>query len=93
LGYEPRQPPIVLYHGTARKNLDSILKYGLVRGNRHHVHLSMDKATAFKVGQRHGFPILLIVLADKLYDMGVEFYCSDNGVWLTDYVPPEYIKQ
>ena len=92
LGYKPQQPPIVLYHGTARKNLDSIFSHGLIRGNRHHVHLSTDKATAVKVGQRHGLPTVLIILAAKMDDMGMEFYCSDNGVWLTDYVAPEFIK-
>ena len=42
LGYESSQPPEVLYHGTATRNLDSIRMGGLLKGNRHHVHLSSD---------------------------------------------------
>ena len=40
LGYEAQQPPPVLYHGTSEDALDSILKTGLEKRDRHHVHLS-----------------------------------------------------
>src|SRR5438128_341220 len=40
--YEPRTPPHFLYHGTATRFLDSILKEGLKPGERHYVHLSQD---------------------------------------------------
>ena len=45
LGYEPREPPSVLYHGTATRFLESIRREGLKRGRRHHVHLSSDAVT------------------------------------------------
>jgi putative RNA 2'-phosphotransferase len=38
-------PPTTLYHGTPNRNVDSILKEGINRGNRHHVHLSKDEET------------------------------------------------
>jgi putative RNA 2'-phosphotransferase len=40
LGYEPKQPPKMLYHGSATKNVGSILKSGLEKRQRSHVHLS-----------------------------------------------------
>src|SRR5688500_7317433 len=42
LAYEPMTPPGTLYHGTADRFLESIRAQGLLRGKRHHVHLSAD---------------------------------------------------
>jgi putative RNA 2'-phosphotransferase len=41
----PVQPPATLFHGTAEPALASIRTEGLVRGKRHHVHLSNDVDT------------------------------------------------
>lgn len=46
LSLEPKQPPEVLYHGTARKNIDSILEEGLHSAGRNFVHLSVNKEDA-----------------------------------------------
>ncbi|MCW4469693.1 RNA 2'-phosphotransferase [Flavobacterium sp. MFBS3-15] len=92
LGYEPLAPPEILYHGTAGHNVEAILKEGIRKGNRHHVHLSLDKATATNVGGRHGKPVILEVLALQMHNDGYEFFLSENGVWLTDGVPAGYIK-
>ncbi|MEQ8540018.1 MAG: RNA 2'-phosphotransferase [Coleofasciculus sp. D1-CHI-01] len=43
--------------------------------------------------QRHGSPVVLAVDAKAMSEKGHTFYCSDNGVWLVDFVPPEYIQQ
>jgi putative RNA 2'-phosphotransferase len=91
LGLDPVTPPDRLFHGTARHNLDSIFLDGLVRGNRHHVHLSADEQTAIKVGARHGSPIVLSVDAAAMVAEGLLFYRSDNGVWLTDHVPARHL--
>ncbi|MEM8560315.1 MAG: RNA 2'-phosphotransferase [Bacteroidota bacterium] len=91
LGLTPVAPPAVLFHGTARKNLASIHAQGLVRRQRHHVHLSADEATARTVGQRHGTPVVLRVEAARMHGDGHVFYRSDNGVWLTEAVPPTYL--
>ncbi|MBN2440296.1 MAG: RNA 2'-phosphotransferase [Spirochaetales bacterium] len=56
LGYPPAEPPDFLFHGTAEKNVSSILQHGLLKGSRHHVHLSVDSKTAEIVGKRHGRP-------------------------------------
>lgn len=91
LGLLPQEPPAVLYHGTATRFLDSIRKHGLKPQARQHVHLSNDQATAQRVGQRHGKPIVLKVDARAMHAMGIRFYRADNGVWLTDEVSPEFL--
>lgn len=91
LDLPPTPPPAVLLHGTVDKFLDSIRKTGLIKGSRHHVHLSADLETASKVGERRGKPVLLEIRADAMADAGHVFYRSANGVWLVDHVPPEFI--
>jgi putative RNA 2'-phosphotransferase len=92
LGYSPTVPPDVLYHGTVEKFLDSIRSKGLLKGERHHVHLSVDVPTAQSVGQRRGQPVLLKIDAGRMHKDGIAFFVSTNGVWLTEHVPPEYIE-
>lgn len=87
----PTPPPEILFHGTVEQFLDSIRREGLRKGERHHVHLSADEATASKVGERRGKPIILRVQAGRMHQEGHEFFLSANGVWLTDHVPPQYI--
>ena len=84
-------PPDILYHGTATRFLDSILKKGINKGTRLHVHLSPDEETAVRVGERHGSPIVLRINARQMHDDGHQFYLSNNGVWLTDFVAPNYL--
>lgn len=91
LGYEVAIPPELLYHGTATRFLDSIQKTGLDKRNRHHVHLSADKDTAISVGSRHGKVVILQIKARAMRAAGFKFYLSDNGVWLTNDIPVEYI--
>jgi putative RNA 2'-phosphotransferase len=91
LGLPPRQPPEVLYHGTATRFLDSIVRDGLRPGSRTHVHLSQDVATATKVGSRHGTPVVLKVDSRAMTLDGHQFYKSNNNVWLTLAVPPQYL--
>ena len=93
LQLEPQVPPKVLYHGTAERNLSSVLSTGLQKMARHHVHLSKDIPTATAVGSRHGRPVVLAIDAEAMYKAGFTFYCSDNGVWLADSIPPEFLKK
>jgi putative RNA 2'-phosphotransferase len=92
LGIQPVAPPDVLYHGTATRFLDSIRAHGLIPGRRQQVHLSGDEATAVAVGQRHGKPIVLCVAAGRMHVANHTFYRAENGVWLTDRVPPEFLE-
>lgn len=91
LGYPPTTPPETLLHGTPRKFVASILKTGLKKMNRHHVHLHTDKKTASAVGTRRGDSALLLVRSGDMHHAGFEFFVTENGVWLTDFVPPEFI--
>ena len=91
LNLKPQQPPELLYHGTAQANVDSILKNGIEKRSRQHVHLSLDIETATKVGMRHGKPIILTISTGKMFKDGILFYLSENNVWLTDFVNPCYI--
>lgn len=93
LGLSPIEPPEFLYHGTATRFLSSIMKEGIVKGSRQHVHLSSDKETAEKVGSRHGKVCILTILTGKMYQDGIPFYQSENGVWLTDFVDVKYISK
>lgn len=86
------EPPSLLYHGTATRFLDSVRSEGIKRGTRQHVHLSADAETALEVGRRHGKPALLRVDAAGMAREGHNFYLSENGVWLCDYVPREFIR-
>ncbi|GIK54547.1 MAG: RNA 2'-phosphotransferase [Chloroflexi bacterium] len=93
LAYEVAEPPELLYHGTTVSNLPSIRRQGLVKGKRHHVHLSADVATATAVGRRHGKPVVLTVKAGEMARAGFLFFLSANGVWLTETVPYLYIDE
>lgn len=94
LGYEPKTPPDVLYHGTVTVFLNSILSRGLDKQGRQHVHLSADKETAQNVGSRRekdGVSVeILEINAKQMHADGFKFYQSTNGVWLVDAVPPKY---
>lgn len=91
LELEPREPPPVLFHGTAEAFIAGIRAEGLKPGRRQHVHLSRDAATATSVGRRHGRPVVLGVAAGRMWSAGFAFYVAANGVWLTDNVPVEFI--
>jgi len=92
LNYSPVEPPEFLYHGTARKNLESIQKTGIEKRGRHHVHLSAELDTAHNVGSRHGKPVILKINAKQMHLDGHEFFCSENGVWLTEGVTVTYFE-
>lgn len=92
LAYEAMSPPSILYHGTATRFLDSIHTQGLLKMQRHHVHLAADTRMTLEVGARHGSPVLLTILAADMHQTGHAFYLSTNGVWLVDHVPPHFIQ-
>ncbi|HEX2211213.1 MAG TPA: RNA 2'-phosphotransferase [Longimicrobium sp.] len=92
LGLSAVEPPEVLFHGTADRHLDSIRQQGLLPGRRTHVHLSPDEATAVNVGRRHGRPVVLRIQSGEMHRAGHAFFRSDNGVWLTNAVPPNHIE-
>ncbi|MEV6141863.1 RNA 2'-phosphotransferase [Streptomyces sp. NPDC051992] len=92
LGLPPAEPPAYLYHGTVGRALDSIRNEGLRPMDRTHVHLSPDRETATRVGARRGRPVVLSVDAGAMHRAGHTFHVSANGVWLTEAVPPAFLR-
>lgn len=90
---EEKVPPDILYHGTARRFMQSIRESGLLPQSRQYVHLSQDIETAENVGRRYDDkPCILIVDAKRAWDEGVKFYLGNEKVWLVDIMPSRYIK-
>ncbi|MEV6599158.1 RNA 2'-phosphotransferase [Actinoplanes sp. NPDC051346] len=94
LGLAPAEPPAVLFHGTPRANLPSIMKDGLRPRSRHHVHLSPDVPTALVVGRRRSVDVAILrVDAGGMATAGHVFHRSANGVWLTAVVPAGFVHE
>lgn len=90
---EEKQPPDVLYHGTSTRSAQSIKVDGIKHMSRLYVHLSQCYKIAENVGSRHGEPVVLTIDTKRMYNDGIKFYLSKNGVWLTEYVDTKYIKE
>ncbi|MDF0699859.1 RNA 2'-phosphotransferase [Rhizobium sp. MC63] len=87
------QPPADLFHGTSATAWHSIEREGLKKMQRHHVHLSADVETAKIVSMRRkGEHVILRVDAARMFSEGHSFFVSDNGVWLTESVPVQYLS-
>jgi putative RNA 2'-phosphotransferase len=92
LDHQQATPPDELYHGTPEKFVAAILRDGLKKMQRHHVHLSPTRDTATKVGERRGKPVILCIDARRMHADGIAFYLTPNKVWLVDEVPPQYLS-
>ncbi|MBP2445644.1 RNA:NAD 2'-phosphotransferase (TPT1/KptA family) [Rhizobium leguminosarum] len=89
----PVEPPAALYHGTSLTSWNAIEREGLKKMQRHHVHLSADVATAKIVAtRRKGDHVILRVDAARMFSEGHSFFVSDNGVWLAESVPVQYLS-
>ncbi|MBV4369021.1 RNA 2'-phosphotransferase [Erwinia phyllosphaerae] len=91
--YKENIPPDILYHGTAARFISEIRKKGLLPMSRQYVHLSTNEVTAIQVGQRHGKPMILIIKALNMYEQGFKFFQAENGVWLTEAIPYQFIQE
>ena len=92
LGLEPTRPPLVLYHGTAEKYIDNIIKEGLRPCKRNFVHLSETIDMAKQVGARHGGLVVLSIDIEAMIWAGYKFYKVQNGIWLTSKISPQFLK-
>lgn len=90
LEFIPQTPPNYLWHGTSAGAFRPIARDGLKPMSRQYVHLSESYETAIAVGKRHGPPILIAIDARQMLIDGYTFFKSENGVWLTEHVPPKY---
>ena len=91
LDLKPSQPPEILFHGTADKNVSSIFQLGINPGSRQFVHLSSSREEALKIGQRHGKPTLLTINSKAMHESGHIFFARPNNIWLTTDVPVSFI--
>jgi putative RNA 2'-phosphotransferase len=92
LEYEVKVPPENLYHGTSRDSYGGILKNGLLKMERHDVHLFADHDKALDIARkRRPRPMVLTINALKMVEDGYTFRLSTNQVWLIETVPPKYI--
>lgn len=90
---ETSEPPARLYHGTARRFVESIQAKGLLPMGRQYVHLSSDVETAIKVGTRHDSkPVILEIDGKKAWNEGIKFYLGNDNIWLADNIPSTYIR-
>ncbi len=71
--------------------LRHIKENGIQKRTRNFVHLSKDERTAYNVGKRHGEPVVLTIRCAQMSADGYKFYLSENGVYLTEFVPGKYI--
>ena len=92
LELEPTTPPMILYHGTAEKYIDSIMKEGLRPRKRNFVHLSETMDMAKQVGTRHGSPVVLSIDIEAMIRAGCKFYKAQNGIWLTGDILPKFLE-
>lgn len=76
---------IFIYHGTKKEYLNSIIKYGLNRMNRKHIHfvenINKDKQTS---GFKNASDIILKIDMKLCIEDGIIFYKSSNNVILTE---------
>ncbi|MDE6004338.1 MAG: RNA 2'-phosphotransferase [Oscillospiraceae bacterium] len=92
INYPEKEPPEILYHGTAERFLPSIREKGLLPMQRLYVHLSKDIETAITVGTRHGKPYIFQIPARIMHQQGHIFYQAPNGVWLTKFIPSNFLQ-
>jgi putative RNA 2'-phosphotransferase len=57
LGLPSREPPAMLFHGTATRFVESIQKRGLLKGNRQHVHYPPTKKQQLRLANVMAWPL------------------------------------
>ena len=92
IAYPPCAPPPILYHGTAAEDVPAIRRAGLQPMGRQYVHLSPDRQTALRIGQRHDLqPVILTVRAAEAYAAGVAFFQADETIYLAKHIPSLFV--
>jgi len=86
-------PPTVLYHGTAKRFIESIMEQGILAQKRQYVHFSEDIETAIIAGNRHdATPVILKVDARSAHADGILFFHGGEKIWLSELIPPQYLE-
>lgn len=90
IDFDVKVPPAVLYHGTAKRFVPSILSEGIKRMTRDYVHMTADYELATNSGRRYGSPVVLCIDTVAMMKDGFVFEISENDVWMIKHVPPQY---
>lgn len=90
--FQKKIPPVTLYHGTTAEGFLGIQKTGIQRMKRHHVHLIDVIDSIHSVGMRRGSEVIIEIDTRDMVKDGIEFFQSENGVWLTNYVDIKYFR-
>ncbi|OQX81202.1 MAG: hypothetical protein B6D56_02885 [Candidatus Omnitrophica bacterium 4484_70.1] len=79
--------PDILYHGTAKRFLSSILKEGLKPKGRKFVHLSLNLEEAIRVGRRKDVSVVILKIdVKKAKQEGIKFWREEKVV-LAPFIP------
>lgn len=72
-------------HGTYSRHLNAIMKTGLNRMNRQHIHMaaSVPGKNGVISGMRNSCDTIIYVDAAKAMALGIQFFISSNGVILS----------
>jgi putative RNA 2'-phosphotransferase len=91
VAYVSAPPPAVLFHGTTTNAADIIMLEGLKPMGRQYVHLAVELGLAYRVGSRHGKPVVMQIDTAGAQASGVPFYRANENFWLADHVPAKFI--
>lgn len=87
-------PDCKLYHGTTLDNYNKIKNSGLKPMKRHYVHLTPDLNVAIDNAKRWNKPFVILEIdCENMIKNNINFYKSENNVYLVKEVLPEYIKK
>ena len=90
--YQPVEPPLILYHGTNARALESIRRQGLQPMKRQFVHLSTTVERAETVGGRRTEDVILLkIKSADAHRSGILFYNPEPEHFLVKAIPPNFI--
>ncbi len=92
--HDPSEIPVCM-HGTYLKNLPGIMREGLKRCSRNHIHMANDKPNGKVIsGARVTAEVFIHIDTEKAMLHGLKFYRSANGVILTEGpISPDFFKE
>ena len=87
------EPPEILFHGTSRRKVETILQNGLQPMKRQYVHLCQTEQEAYRVGRRKDTnPVVLQIRARDAFGEGIKFR-KCGSVYIAEQIPGKFIKQ
>jgi putative RNA 2'-phosphotransferase len=87
-------PPDILFHGTSPEVYEIVKSEGLKPMQRQYIHLATNQDMAYQVGRRKvEVPTVLVIASKQAHSCGIKFYSGNDMVWLSNYIPPEFISE